>query len=102
LRKPFIFQLPATSFFRCAIDLLPARRAARQILRPQRRLPIFGHYHHIGVRTVNPGRNAGERRFPAMLQAIRSKAGSRVVKGLFVVLIATFGVWGIGDIFRNR
>jgi peptidyl-prolyl cis-trans isomerase D len=37
-----------------------------------------------------------------MLQAIRSKAGSRVVKALFVVLIATFGIWGIGDIFRNR
>jgi peptidyl-prolyl cis-trans isomerase D len=37
-----------------------------------------------------------------MLQAIRSKAGSVVVKGLFVLLIATFGVWGIGDIFRNR
>ena len=37
-----------------------------------------------------------------MLQAIRSKAGSRAVKGLFVVLIATFGIWGIGDIFRNR
>jgi peptidyl-prolyl cis-trans isomerase D len=37
-----------------------------------------------------------------MLQAIRSKAGSIVVKGLFVVLIVTFGIWGIGDIFRNR
>jgi peptidyl-prolyl cis-trans isomerase D len=37
-----------------------------------------------------------------MLQAIRSRAGSAVVKGLFVVLIATFGIWGIGDIFRNR
>lgn len=37
-----------------------------------------------------------------MLQAIRSKAGSIVVKGLFAVLIATFGIWGIGDIFRNR
>jgi peptidyl-prolyl cis-trans isomerase D len=37
-----------------------------------------------------------------MLQAIRSKAGSRVVKALFVALIASFGVWGIGDIFRNR
>ena len=37
-----------------------------------------------------------------MLQAIRSKAGSLVVKGLFVVLIVTFGIWGIGDIFRNR
>jgi peptidyl-prolyl cis-trans isomerase D len=37
-----------------------------------------------------------------MLQAIRSRAGSLVVKGLFGVLIATFGIWGIGDIFRNR
>ncbi|MBV8120098.1 MAG: SurA N-terminal domain-containing protein [Alphaproteobacteria bacterium] len=37
-----------------------------------------------------------------MLQVIRSKAGSFVVKGLFGVLILTFGVWGIGDIFRNR
>jgi peptidyl-prolyl cis-trans isomerase D len=37
-----------------------------------------------------------------MLQAIRSKAGSLVVKGLFGVLILTFGIWGIGDIFRNR
>ncbi len=37
-----------------------------------------------------------------MLQAIRSKAGSIVVKVLFGLLILTFGVWGIGDIFRNR
>jgi peptidyl-prolyl cis-trans isomerase D len=37
-----------------------------------------------------------------MLQAIRSKAGSIFVKGLFALLIATFGIWGIGDIFRNR
>jgi peptidyl-prolyl cis-trans isomerase D len=37
-----------------------------------------------------------------MLQMIRSKAGSFVVKGLFGVLILTFGIWGIGDIFRNR
>jgi peptidyl-prolyl cis-trans isomerase D len=37
-----------------------------------------------------------------MLQAIRSKAGSLVVKGLFGILILTFGVWGIGDIFRDR
>ena len=36
-----------------------------------------------------------------MLQAIRSKAGSFVVKGLFGLLILTFGVWGIGDIFRG-
>src|SRR5271166_2242584 len=38
----------------------------------------------------------------AMLQAIRSKAGSFVVKALFALLILTFGIWGIGDIFRNR
>jgi peptidyl-prolyl cis-trans isomerase D len=38
----------------------------------------------------------------AMLQAIRSKAGSLVVKALFGLLILTFGIWGIGDIFRNR
>jgi peptidyl-prolyl cis-trans isomerase D len=37
-----------------------------------------------------------------MLQAIRSKAGSVVVKLLFGVLILIFGVWGIGDIFRTR
>jgi peptidyl-prolyl cis-trans isomerase D len=38
----------------------------------------------------------------SMLQAIRSKAGSIVVKGLFALLIVTFGIWGIGDIFRDR
>lgn len=37
-----------------------------------------------------------------MLQAIRSKAGSFFVKALFGLLILTFGIWGIGDIFRNR
>src|SRR5258707_4691885 len=36
-----------------------------------------------------------------MLQSIRSKAGSFVVKLLFVLLILTFGIWGIGDIFRT-
>jgi peptidyl-prolyl cis-trans isomerase D len=37
-----------------------------------------------------------------MLQAIRSRASSLVVKILFAVLILTFAVWGIGDIFRNN
>src|SRR5437588_7013942 len=37
-----------------------------------------------------------------MLQAIRSGAGSYVVKVLFALLILTFGIWGIGDIFRSR
>src|SRR3984893_35293 len=36
-----------------------------------------------------------------MLQAIRSQAGAFVVKLLFVLLILTFGIWGIGDIFRT-
>ncbi len=37
-----------------------------------------------------------------MLQAIRSRAASVVVKALFVLLILSFGIWGIGDIFRNH
>ena len=36
-----------------------------------------------------------------MLQAIRSKSETYVVKILFGLLTATFGLWGIGDIFRN-
>ncbi len=39
--------------------------------------------------------------FP-MLQFIRSKAGSFIVKILFVLLIAAFGTWGIGDFLRQR
>ena len=37
-----------------------------------------------------------------MLQALRSTVGSWIVKILFVLLILSFGVWGIGDIFRGR
>jgi len=37
-----------------------------------------------------------------MLQAIRSRATGFVVKILFGLLILTFGIWGIGDIFRNN
>ena len=36
-----------------------------------------------------------------MLQAMRSSSKSVVAVILFVVLIVTFAVWGIGDIFRN-
>ncbi len=36
-----------------------------------------------------------------MLQAIRTRANSFVVKLLFGLLTATFALWGIGDIFRN-
>jgi peptidyl-prolyl cis-trans isomerase D len=37
-----------------------------------------------------------------MLQAIRSKAGSLVVKVLFAVLIVAFGFWGIGSWINDR
>lgn len=37
-----------------------------------------------------------------MLQAIRSQASSFIIKILFGLLIISFGVWGIGDIFRAR
>lgn len=37
-----------------------------------------------------------------MLTAMRRAAGSFVAKILFVVLIVSFAVWGIGDIFRGR
>jgi peptidyl-prolyl cis-trans isomerase D len=37
-----------------------------------------------------------------MLQSIRNQASSFVVKILFGALIVSFGVWGIGDIFRGR
>jgi peptidyl-prolyl cis-trans isomerase D len=37
-----------------------------------------------------------------MLQAIRSKATGIVVQVLFGLLILTFALWGIGDIFRGR
>jgi peptidyl-prolyl cis-trans isomerase D len=36
-----------------------------------------------------------------MLQSIRSKATSWVIKVLFLVLIASFAIWGVGDIFRG-
>ncbi|MSO92116.1 MAG: hypothetical protein EXQ86_01785 [Rhodospirillales bacterium] len=35
-----------------------------------------------------------------MLEAIRKRAGSIVVKSLFFVLVASFVVWGIGDVVR--
>ncbi len=36
-----------------------------------------------------------------MLQSLRSKATSWVIKLLFVLLIVSFAIWGIGDIFRG-
>jgi peptidyl-prolyl cis-trans isomerase D len=37
-----------------------------------------------------------------MLQFIRSKAGSFFVKLLFVALIGSFGIWGVGDVLRQK
>ena len=59
-------------------------------------------YDHTGTRAGQPPLADIERPFASMLQAIRSRAGSFVVKALFALLILTFGIWGIGDIFRNR
>ena len=36
-----------------------------------------------------------------MLEAIRSRSASFLVKALFVLLIISFGAWGIGDILRG-
>jgi peptidyl-prolyl cis-trans isomerase D len=36
-----------------------------------------------------------------MLISLRSKGASWIVKGLFVVLIGSFALWGIPDIYRN-
>jgi peptidyl-prolyl cis-trans isomerase D len=62
--------------------------------------------YHPGY-TITPAlgqvNRAGKQRPPAsMLQAIRSRAGSFIVKALFALLILTFAVWGIGDIFRTQ
>ena len=35
-----------------------------------------------------------------MLETIRKYTGSFVVKLLFVILILSFGVWGVADVFR--
>ena len=102
----------------------PLREAARQrrAVRAQSvHLPIAGDEfcpnRHVATpwarlylwSNITPVRRAGQPASPPtqrpsvpMLQAIRSKAGSFIVKGLFALLILTFGIWGVGDIFRNR
>jgi peptidyl-prolyl cis-trans isomerase D len=37
-----------------------------------------------------------------MLQFIRSKASSWVIKVLFFALVAAFGLWGINDVFNMK
>ena len=36
-----------------------------------------------------------------MLQAMRSSSKSVVAVIMFVILIVSFGLWGVGDIFRD-
>ncbi|HYL33767.1 MAG TPA: SurA N-terminal domain-containing protein, partial [Stellaceae bacterium] len=96
--NPFIFQLPATS-----LRIRPLYHRRRTPARARR----IGRCGAIG-RPLSSARttrhDARRRAIPssAMLQAIRSRATSLFVKILFGVLIVTFGIWGIGDIFRNR
>ena len=37
-----------------------------------------------------------------MLEAIRKRAGSFVVKILFAILVMSFFIWGIADVFRPK
>src|ERR1700761_5236274 len=37
-----------------------------------------------------------------MMQSMRNLAQSWVFKGLMLILIVSFGIWGIGDIFRGN
>jgi peptidyl-prolyl cis-trans isomerase D len=37
-----------------------------------------------------------------MLQLLRAQVGTWVIKILLALIIISFGIWGIGDIFRNR
>lgn len=39
---------------------------------------------------------------PIMLQTMRHMAHSWLFKGLMVVLVVSFGIWGIGDMFRGN
>ena len=36
-----------------------------------------------------------------MLTALRSKASSWIIKILFLILISSFGIWGVGDMLRQ-
>ena len=37
-----------------------------------------------------------------MLQTMRNLTQSWVFKGLMLILVISFGIWGIGDIFRGN
>lgn len=55
----------------------------------------------LSRRPAPPGAPLLHAKSGSMLQAIRSKVGSWVVKILFVLLIISFAVWGIGDLTTN-
>src|SRR5579883_2169632 len=111
--SPFIFQFPAISLRTPASCLAPFLR--RDILLyhspagPCQRFSgtSFWRLRRGGRRLYHPARapralDAAVPSGPIMLQVIRSKASSIVVKILFGLLVISFGIWGIGDIFRNR
>src|SRR6266851_2935021 len=95
-RRPFIFQLPATSAFRSGISVLHAARAsapANVAARP-------GHlyvrtYDHTGLCGGQPAAIPAKSGILRMMQWIRGRAGSIIVKALFALLIISFGFWGI-------
>jgi peptidyl-prolyl cis-trans isomerase D len=37
-----------------------------------------------------------------MLNALRKQAGSWVVKALLLILVLSFAIWGVGDIFYGN
>ena len=66
------------------------------------RLPRHDHT-GIGAGQPTGGAGAREASFFDMMQAIRGRAGSIIVKILFALLILSFGAWGISDyLFRIR
>ena len=90
-RNPFIFQLPATSFVRTAM------------LRPHGPASISGptsHRHAGGSTGPDADQNRGQ--LPPCSKRSARKAGPLSSRRLFGLLILSFGVWGIGDIFRNH
>src|SRR5215212_1285121 len=81
-RSPFIFQLPAISRFRSAMFYAPSgpRQDRANGCGPAQPYLYIGRHDHTGT---------------PMLQAIRTRAGSIIVKVLFALLIVSFGFWGI-------
>src|SRR6202049_401656 len=65
------------------------------MLRPRRAISMFALTITPGFAEVNRPRFPPNRAFCAMMQWIRGRAGSIIVKVLFGLLIISFGFWGI-------